>query len=98
MSICPICSGTSFARLASRERLEQECRVRATFVRQRLSHPVSPGEAKDLTDFFHAEQAEIDKCETCSLLMRHEYERPPALEYSEDEYDPEVIGREYPEY
>src|SRR6476469_2925681 len=98
MSICPICSGTSFAPIASRERLEQECRLRASFVDQRLSHPVTPREAKDLTDFFHAEKAEIDECKTCALLIRTEYERPPAEDYSEDEYDPEVIEREYPEY
>jgi 2-polyprenyl-3-methyl-5-hydroxy-6-metoxy-1,4-benzoquinol methylase len=98
MSICPICSGTSFAPIASRERLEQECRVRATFVNQRLSHPVTPNEAKDLTDFFHAEKAEIEECKTCSLLIRTEYERPPAEDYSKDDYDPEVIEREYPEY
>jgi SAM-dependent methyltransferase len=98
MSICPICSGTSFARLASSERLEQECRVRASFVNQRLSRPVNASEAKDLTDFFHAEKAEIDECKTCSLLIRTEYERPPAEDYAEDEYDPEVIEREYPEY
>jgi len=98
MSVCLICSGTAFARLASSERLDEECRIRGSFVRQRLSHPVSPAESKDLTDFFHAEKAHIDECETCSLLIRSEDERPPAGEYSADEYDPEVIEREYPEY
>ncbi len=98
MSICPICAGTSFRQLASAQRLEEECRIRTTFVARRLSHPVSPAEAKDLTDFFHAEKAEIDECKTCSLLIRTEYERPPAEDYSQDEYDRAVIEREYPEY
>lgn len=98
MFICPICSGTSFRPLASAGRLDEECRVRAAFVAQRLTHPVSPAETKDLTDFFHTEKAEIDECKTCSLLVRTEYERPPAEDYSQDEYDPAVIDREYPEY
>lgn len=98
MAVCPICSGISFDRLVSRERLEEECRIRGRFVRQRLSRPISTGEAKDLTDFFHAEQAEIQKCRTCTLLIRHEFERPPAEEYSEDEYDREAVEREYPDY
>lgn len=98
MSICPICSGTSFAQLASPESLGRECRLRANFVRQRLSHPASAGEAKDLTDFFHAEKAEIEECRTCRLLTRREYERPPAQEYSEDVYDPQAIEKEHPEY
>ena len=72
--------------------------MRATFVRERLSRPVSAAEAKDLTDFFHAEKAEIQECRNCTLLIRHEYEPPPADEYSQDEYDSEAVEREYPEY
>src|SRR4051812_26276346 len=98
MVVCPICSGTSFNCLASREQIEEECRIRAKFVRRRLSRPVSGGEAKDLTDFFHAEKAEIEECRICTLLIRNEYEPPSAQEYSEDEYDPEAVKREYPEY
>jgi SAM-dependent methyltransferase len=98
MAVCPVCQGSSFIRLSSPERLEEECRVRARFVRGRLTRPVSAGEAKDLTDFFHAEKGEIWKCETCTLLIRHEQEPPPAKEYAQDEYDRGVVEQEYPEY
>ena len=59
---------------------------------------MSEAESKDLTDFFHAERAEIHECRNCGLLIRHECERPPAQEYSEDEYDPQAVEKEYPEY
>ncbi|MFL6417430.1 MAG: class I SAM-dependent methyltransferase, partial [Bryobacteraceae bacterium] len=98
MPDCPICKGTSFNLLASRERLEEECRIRAQFVKNRLTRAVNAAEAKDLTDFFHTERAEIEECRNCSLLIRRECEPPPAQEYSQDTYDPGVIEREYPEY
>ena len=72
--------------------------MRASFVSQRLSRPVTGAEAKDLTDFFHAEEAEIEECSNCMLLIRRECERPPAEDYSKDEYDQEAVEREYPEY
>ncbi len=67
--------------------------MRASFVRQRLTRPVTEAEAKDLTDFFHAEKAEIQECSNCTLLIRREHERPPAEEYSKDEYDREAVER-----
>lgn len=84
--------------MASREQLEEECRIRAEFVRRRLTRPVNAAEAKDLTDFFHAEKAEIQECTTCTLLIRHEHEPPPAEEYAQDEYDRDVVEQEYPAY
>lgn len=78
--------------------MEQECRLRERFIRARLTHPVSAGELKDLTDFFHSERADILLCTGCSLLLRHELEPPPARSYSQDQYDPEVIERLYPRY
>jgi 2-polyprenyl-3-methyl-5-hydroxy-6-metoxy-1,4-benzoquinol methylase len=59
---------------------------------------VSEAEAKDLTDFFHSETAEIHECQTCTLLVRRECEPPPLETYSKDEYDWDVIEREYGEY
>jgi SAM-dependent methyltransferase len=67
-------------------------------VKQRLRAPADSSELKDLTDFFHAENADILECGTCGLLVRNELEPPPARQYAEDEYDPEVMDRLYPRY
>ena len=96
--ICPVCSGDSFAILASTERVEQECKIRERFIHRRLTRPASRDELKDLTDFFHAEKADILSCTGCRLLLRNEGEPPPAHEYSEDQYDPAVIEHLYPRY
>jgi len=98
MPVCPVCSGISFAVAASAERLEEECRIREAFVRERLAQPVQPEELKDLTDFFHGEQADLLECCGCTLLIRKEHEPPPAEEYSEDTYDPGLMERLYPRY
>lgn len=65
---------------------------------RRLSAPVDSGELKDLTDFFHTEKADIWQCGDCGLLVRNEHEPPPARQYAEEEYDPEVMDRLYPRY
>jgi SAM-dependent methyltransferase len=98
MSVCVACGGSSFRRLAPRERLEEECRIRSRFVEGRLTRPARESEVKDLTDFFHTEAAEIAECQTCTLLVRHKYEQPPAQQYSKDEYDWSVVEEEYPDY
>jgi SAM-dependent methyltransferase len=53
---------------------------------------------KDLTDFFHAENADILACSNCGLLVRNEHEPPPARQYAEEEYDPDVMNHLYPRY
>lgn len=98
MRICPVCGGSSFQIAVDARRLQEECRVRQRFVSTRLTRDVDPDELKDLTDFFHAERAELLQCRDCTLLIREEHEPPPAQEYSEDEYDPEVIEHQYPQY
>ena len=95
---CPVCAGTDFSVLADAGRLREECGLRERFVKQRLTRPAAAGELKDLTDFFHTETADLLACKICGLLLRHEHERPPAQEYSEEEYDADVIERQYPDF
>lgn len=96
--ICPVCSGEIFSTLASAAELEEECRLRERFIKERLPRPASKPELKDLTDFFHRTKAEILECAACTLLYRHELEPMPADTYSEDQYDPNVIEHLYPSY
>lgn len=98
MPACPVCSGNSFRVLANAQRLRDECQLRANFVARRLTRPADVDELKDLTDFFHAEQADLLACEACGLLVREEQEPPPAQEYSEDQYDSSVMEHQYPAY
>lgn len=98
MPTCPVCAGTEFSTLVSSHEIERECQYRERFIRQRLSHPASKGELKDLTDFFHQGKAEILACAACQLLLRNELESPPAEAYSEEDYDPAVIEDVYPKY
>lgn len=98
MPRCPVCSGTSFRVVADVQRLREECRIREAFVARRLTRPAEGDELKDLTDFFHMEEADLLACEQCGLLVRDEHEPPPAQEYSEDEYDSSVMEHQYPAY
>lgn len=84
--------------MASAERLREERRIRDVFVKQRLARPANPDESKDLTDFFHGEQADILECDACSLLVRDEHEPPPAQAYEEDDYNPRVMESQFPNY
>ena len=67
-------------------------------MRERLRAPADSGELKDLTDFFHTENADIWVCSNCGLLIRNEHEPPPARQYAEEEYDPEVMDHLFPRY
>jgi SAM-dependent methyltransferase len=78
--------------------LAREAQVRSQFVVDRSPRPLSPGERKDLTDFFHNEKAELLTCNQCTLLVRSECELPPAETYSEEQYDPSAIEQVYPKY
>jgi SAM-dependent methyltransferase len=98
MPTCPVCGSNAFSSLVSDSQLAEECRLRDGFVRERLEHPASNSELKDLTDFFHQGKAEILVCTLCKLLFRCEHEPPPAETYSEDEYDAASIERVYPRY
>lgn len=84
--------------LVSSSRLDEECRIRERFVRERLGRPAAREELKDLTEFFHQEKADLLACGECGLLVREEHEPPPAQTYSEDEYDPALMERLYPRY
>jgi len=95
---CPLCDGLSLSILVSSARLDEECRERDRFVKQRLTRPAAPQELKDLTDFFHQEQADILICNGCKLLIRRQRATPEAHTYSKDEYDPSVIEQVYPQY
>lgn len=95
---CPVCSSQSFTILVPAGKLDEECRVRERFVRERLTRRASRDELKDLTDFFHQTKAEIMQCSACTLLFRHELEQPAEETYSEDEYNPAVIDKQYPSY
>ncbi|MGI8958376.1 MAG: methyltransferase domain-containing protein [Bryobacteraceae bacterium] len=98
MPTCPVCSGTVFSTLVPSSKIDEECRVRERFVKERLARPATGDELKDLTDFFHQQAADILACEGCKLLHRDEHEPPPAETYSEDEYDPSVMEHLYPRY
>jgi SAM-dependent methyltransferase len=98
MPSCPVCAGTAFRVVADVQRLREECKIRNRFVARRLTRPADANELKDLTDFFHTEQADLLACETCGLLVRDEHEPPPAQQYSEDEYDASVMEHQYPDY
>jgi hypothetical protein len=98
MPVCPVCSGTVFATLVPSTKIDEECRERERFVKDRLARPASGDELKDLTEFFHQGNADILACAECKLLVRDEHEPPPAETYSEDEYDPSVMERLYPRY
>jgi 2-polyprenyl-3-methyl-5-hydroxy-6-metoxy-1,4-benzoquinol methylase len=98
MPICPVCSGTEFSTLVPSSKIDEECRARERFVKERLARPASQDELKDLTDFFHQSAANILTCTKCKLLVRDECEPPPAETYSEDEYDPDVMQHLYPRY
>lgn len=98
MPVCPICDGRSFATTATCQQLQEECRIREGFVKERLKRPPHSEELKDLTDFFHNERADLLECRTCTLLLRRAHEKPAAEEYSEDEYNPELMERLYPRY
>jgi SAM-dependent methyltransferase len=78
--------------------LRAETEIRRQFVGERVTRPLSSGERKDLTDFFHNERADLLKCENCRLLVRVRHERPPANDYTEDRYDPAAIEQVYPDY
>ena len=98
INACPVCSAASFELVADNERLQEECRIREQFVQDRLTRKIHPEELKDLTDFFHGEQAHLVACSGCGLLIRDEHERPAVQEYSEDEYAPSVMEHQYPCY
>jgi SAM-dependent methyltransferase len=84
--------------MATPEQLEEECRIRESFVKERLNRRAHPEELKDLTDFFHNERADLLQCQTCTLLLRQAQETPPADEYSVDEYNAQLMERLYPRY
>ncbi len=98
MPQCPVCSGCNFATLVNAHSIQEECELRGEFIERRLSHPVSPDQLKDLTDFFHQSKAEIAICSQCSLLLRRELEPPMAKTYTEEEYAPEATEAVYPQY
>jgi SAM-dependent methyltransferase len=98
MPRCPVCLGSSFSVLRSDAELAREVQMRSQFVAERSPHPLSPGERKDLTDFFHNERAELLTCTQCTLLMRSGCEHPPAKNYAADPYDPSAIEQVYPQY
>lgn len=97
MCSCPVCGG-SFSMLVPSSRIDEECRIRERFVQERLARPAAPSELKDLTEFFHQAKADILVCAECGLLVREEHEPRPAETYSEDEYDPALMERLYPQY
>ena len=78
--------------------LAREVEIRRQFIAERATKQLSAGERKDLTDFFHNEQADLLACESCGLLLRSERETPSAQSYSEDQYDAEAIEKIYPKY
>jgi len=73
-----VCSGTVFSTLVPSSKIDEECRQRERFVKDRLARPASGEELKDLTEFFHQGTADILACSGCSLLVRDEAEPPPA--------------------
>lgn len=84
--------------MADAQRLKEESRIRERFVRSRLTHPASPDELKDLTDFFHTASADLLACNVCTLLVRDEHDSPPAHDYSQEEYAQRVMEHQYPKY
>ncbi|HLH01623.1 MAG TPA: class I SAM-dependent methyltransferase [Bryobacteraceae bacterium] len=78
--------------------LDAEAQLRSRFIRQRVTHPLAPAEKKDLTDFFHNEEADLLTCVHCGLLVRARHHSPPAGDYSADSYDQAAIERLYPDY
>jgi SAM-dependent methyltransferase len=98
MPECPVCGSVSFSLVVPSGRLEQECRLRERFVRERLARPAAREELKDLTQFFHQEPADLLACGECALLVRDQHQAPPAETYPEDEYDPSLMERVYPRY
>src|SRR5579875_765998 len=98
MDQCLVCGAHAFSSLVTSDKLAQECRLREHFIEQRLDRPTSRSELKDLTEFFHQEDADILSCETCGLLARNPHESSPAETYSEEEYNPTVMERLYPQY
>lgn len=98
MPECLVCGANAFSTLVPAAKLAEECRTRERFIQQRLDRPALPSELKDLTDFFHQEHADIVACGSCGLLVRNAHQTPPAQNYSEEEYDPAVIERLYPQY
>lgn len=98
MPLCPVCRNTEFSVLVDAGRVDEECRQRERFIKQRLTHQPSANELKDLTDFFHQASANILACTGCALLIRNEIEPAKINAYSEDEYDPGVMDHLYPRY
>ena len=98
MAECPVCGAAAFSVLVEADKLAEECRVRERFIQQHLTRPASHSELKDLTEFFHQENADLLVCSTCALLVRDKHELPPAQSYAQDEYDPTVMERLYPQY
>jgi len=98
MPQCPVCGGRNFSILVSSRQLDEECRVRERFVRERLTRPAGQEELKDLTEFFHQAPADILACADCTLLVRQEHQRSPAETYSQDKYNPALMERLYPQY
>lgn len=98
MPVCPVCSGGEFSTLVNDRGVRGECQLRERFIRDRLAHPVSSDQLKDLTNFFHAGRAEVAICSECKLLIRRELECQPAKTYSEEPYDPGAIEAVYPQY
>ncbi|MDQ2842286.1 MAG: class I SAM-dependent methyltransferase [Acidobacteriota bacterium] len=78
--------------------LRGQAEIRDRFIAERVARPLSAGERKDLTDFFHDENADLLECAECGLLLRSKHEEPAAKSYSEEEYDPSAIERVYPQY
>lgn len=95
---CPVCSSSSFAVLLTAAALGREVEIRNKFIAERAAKPLSAGERKDLTDFFHNERADLLECRSCGLLVRSEREEPAAHSYSEDQYDAAAIEQIYPKY
>ena len=95
---CHVCRASAATVLVNAQGLQAEVQLRQQFINERVSRPLSPPEQKDLTDFFHNEEADLLVCSGCGLLVRSEHNAPAAGDYSEDAYDFATIERLYPEY
>ena len=86
---CPICSFRTFDVLASRERIDEELRLRKEFFAARIDGHADAAEMKDRTDVVHATPAAIRRCRECGLLIRDDDGRG----FTNESYAPYVMER-----
>jgi hypothetical protein len=99
LNACPVCGHLTRRRLvARRQELTVENRLRDDWVLARVRHLAHGPELKDLTDFMHADTADLFACFGCGTVLRQAEGLKAASDYRADVNDSGVMQQVYPRY